>query len=278
VQVAERLLLVTADDFGLTQRTSEACVLAHREGIVTAVSVLGNGADTERSFELLRAAPTLAVGAHLALVGEDPPRSSPDAIPSLVDGSGALRPSWRELLRDLGRGRVDLADVRTELDAQLTWLGASVDQLTHVNLHQHLQLWPSIGAITLDLAREHGISFVRTPTSRAPGPRGLAIRRLAARFRGACRRAGLATTDGFAGLDEAGGGDSAQFERALQIKGTSLELNLHPGVAVDPDRDRFAWGYAWSSELSLLCDRASHAAVAENGWGLATPGQIIARA
>lgn len=38
-----RKLVVTADDFGLTRATSAAIIEAHRNGIVTAVSVLGNG-------------------------------------------------------------------------------------------------------------------------------------------------------------------------------------------------------------------------------------------
>ena len=268
---------VTADDFGLTPATSEACVLAHQEGVVTAVSLLGNGAATEASLELLRSAPDLAVGAHLALVGEDPPRSAPNAIPSLVDSSGALRLTWREFLRDLARGRVDLAHVRIELDAQLGWLAESVDQLSHVNLHQHLQLWPSIGALTIDLAQEHGIGFVRTPTSDARGPRGVAIRHLTGRFRGACRRAGLATTDGFAGLDEAGGWNADALDRALlRSAGGSLELNLHPGPPGDSDRDRFAWGYAWGDELALLLDPVTRERIAAGGWTLARPSDVVA--
>ncbi|WP_421120411.1 ChbG/HpnK family deacetylase [Aquihabitans daechungensis] len=104
----------------------------------------------------------------------------------------------------------------------------------------------------------------------------MAIRRLAARFRRACRRAGVATTDQFAGLDEAGGWDTEQLDRVLQASGTSLELNLHPGATDDPDRARFAWGYEWGGELELLCAPATREAVRRSGWDLATPGEVAA--
>ena len=34
----------------------------------------------------------------------------------------------------------------------------------------------------------------------------------------------------------------------------SVEINTHPGAAVDPERARFAWGYRWGEELEVLRD------------------------
>ena len=274
IGVAARVLVVTADDFGLTTATSQACIEAHRHGMVSAVSVLGNGAAVDETADLLRSAPDLSVGAHLAIVGEDPPRSPPGSVPTLVDAAGAFRPSWREVVRDAALGRIDPADVRRELDAQLTWLAEVVGPLEHVNLHQHLHLWPSIGAVTIDLARAHGIGFVRTPSSSSRGPRGIGVRRLAERLRRSCREAGLATTDGFAGLDEAGAWQGEQLRRALRSPASSMEVNLHPGATDDPERERFDWGYAWSAELQLACDADVRSTAEASGWVLAGPAAL----
>ena len=41
--VAQRVLVVVADDFGLTPGVSDGVLRAHRHGIVTTTSVLANG-------------------------------------------------------------------------------------------------------------------------------------------------------------------------------------------------------------------------------------------
>ena len=70
---ATRLLIVNADDFGLTDGVCRAIVRAHREGIVTSTSALAVGPAFHRCASMLDDVPELGVGVHLAAVGEDPP-------------------------------------------------------------------------------------------------------------------------------------------------------------------------------------------------------------
>ena len=63
---------------------------AHLDGVVTSTSVLAVGRAFEGAATMLRATPTLDVGAHLALVGEDPPLLPAREIPTLVDADGAF--------------------------------------------------------------------------------------------------------------------------------------------------------------------------------------------
>ena len=65
-------LIVTADDVGLHRGMTEGTIRAHSEGIVTACSVVANGAAFEHAVERLRDMPALAVGVHLSLVEERP--------------------------------------------------------------------------------------------------------------------------------------------------------------------------------------------------------------
>src|SRR5687768_4367037 len=65
-------LIVTADDVGLHPGMTEGAIRAHREGIVTACSVVANGAAFEDAVSRLREVPSLEVGVHLALVEERP--------------------------------------------------------------------------------------------------------------------------------------------------------------------------------------------------------------
>lgn len=270
-----RLLLVTADDFGLTPGMSQAIIEAHRSGIVTAVSVLGNGPATLPTLSLLDDVPDLEVGVHVALVGEDPPLSPAYSIPTLVDRKGRLPTSWRLLLADLVRRRIDPDDIRRELDAQVALVRSGGHRLTHLNLHQHVHLWPSVRPLVLEAAVAHDIGYVRTPRSLRRSPSGLFIRALARPLAATLASADLSTSDRFLGLDEAGawGGDS--LRRALAtVRGAVVEVNVHPGATQDPARDRYRWGYQWGEELAALVDPSTREVVGRAGFRLTGPSAV----
>jgi len=267
--------VVTADDFGLTPGTSQAILEAHRSGIVTAVSVLGNGPATLATLNLLDDVPDLEVGVHVALVGEDPPLSPAHTIPTLVDRKGRLPTSWRRLLSDLIRRRIDPDDIRTELDAQVALVGSGDHRLTHLNLHQHVHLWPSVRPLVLEAAAAHDIAYVRTPRSSRRSPSGLAIRALARMLATSLASADLATSDRFLGLDEAGAWDGDSLRGALAtVQGSVVEVNVHPGAPEDSARDRYRWGYQWGSELAALVDPSTRAVASRAGFRLAGPSAV----
>ena len=93
------LLIVNADDYGLTEATSRAILDCHDHGVVTSTSVLTLAPGFDRTAAWLTDHPGLGVGVHLALVGEDPPLLSSSEIPTLVDEAGRLPISWREFSR-----------------------------------------------------------------------------------------------------------------------------------------------------------------------------------
>src|SRR3954465_2374224 len=84
---AEIRLVVNADDFGMSPPISNGILRAHRDGIVTSTSLLGNCADLDQARTLLAGAPNLGVGVHLALVG-GAPVSDPASVPSLIGAGG----------------------------------------------------------------------------------------------------------------------------------------------------------------------------------------------
>ena len=258
-----RLLIVNGDDFGLTPGVSRGIVDAYRKGVLRSTSMLAVAPAYELAASLATSgdADGLGIGAHLALVGEDPPLLSAREVPSLVDRRGAFASSWRAFLPRAAAGRVDLDDVRRELTAQLDRLGTVGVSLTHVDTHQHLHLWPPVGRVVLDLARTRGIPAVRLTRSNATGPVGLAVRRLARRLGRAAAAGGVSHPDQFAGLDEAGhldrptllGAVAGVAARLNAAGGTSAEIGCHPGRAEDPERRRYRWGYDWPAELDALC-------------------------
>lgn len=267
-------LIVSADDFGLTDGVCRAVLHGHRHGMVTATSLLAVGRSFELAARMLADHPGLDAGAHLAIVGEDPPLLTAREIPTLVDRRGAFPLSYRTVVARGATGRLDPDDVRREFTAQLDRIAAAGVAISHLDTHQHTHLWPSVAAVVVDLAVERGVPSVRTPGSARLLPVGAPVNLLAARLRRRIARAGLLTTTAYAGLDEAGAMDAAavtgaltRLTGALPASGGTVEINTHPGEAGDPDLGRFDWGgYRWSDELAMLDDPAVRARTIALGY------------
>lgn len=261
------VLIVNADDYGLTDGISEGILKAHDSGIITSTSVLVLG----RSFS--RAAPMLAncdigIGVHLAAVGEDPPLLAATEIPTLVDDRGRLVPTWCGFVGRAAVGLIDPADVEREFRAQLEAVTALGLRVTHVDTHQHLHLWPSVGKVVVGLARAYGIKAIRVPRSASP-INGPAIDHLAQRLADAASAAGLAHPEWSAGLDQAGRLHGPRLQQTiadLGRRGCDAELGCHPGD--DRDTFRYRWGYDWLQELAAFSSAGARHWVDQAGFRL----------
>lgn len=244
-------LVVTADDAGLHPGMTEGAIRAHRDGIVTACSIVANGRAFDDAVTRLREVPSLEVGIHLALVEER----------ALTTGEPMPKNYLRFLL---SRRRVD---VERELRAQIERVLATGLLVTHINGHQHLHLLPSLFPLVTRLAAEYGIGYVRTVDDR--GGEAPVFRRAAVGILSALgRRAGAARTT--IGVMEAGRLTVPVLLRLLEHVEGDTELVTHPGVAVTG----YDWRYAWDEETSALCDPRVRAALDAHGIVLAAPSAI----
>jgi predicted glycoside hydrolase/deacetylase ChbG (UPF0249 family) len=268
------LLIVNADDYGLTEGISHGILRAHREGIVTSTSVLAIGPAYPKMAPLLVHHPLLGVGVHLAAVGEDPPLLCRAEVPTLFDRRGRLFETWRPFLLRCAAGRVDPEDLHREFTAQLLLVRELGIPITHLDAHQHLHLWPSICRVVLDLARRFQIPAVRVPRLRAPTVTGAGVTVLGRLLARRAAQAGLRFPTDAVGIECAGKLDPGVLGRVLgrlRAHGAgTVELTVHPGEDDDPDRDRYRWGYHWHRELESLIGAAAHQAVAQHGFTLGT--------
>jgi predicted glycoside hydrolase/deacetylase ChbG (UPF0249 family) len=269
-----RLLIVNADDYGLTERISAGILRAHREGIVTSTSVLAIGPAWPKVADRLANHDGLGVGVHLAAVGEDPPLLSAREVPTLVDGRGRLNESYKGFVARMAAGRVDPDDLRREFTAQLEAVVDAGVPVGHLDAHQHLHLWPPVGRVVLDLASRFGIPAVRVPRYRGPSPLALGVTVLGRRLARRAATAGLRFPADGTGIEVAGRLDHRRLPAALAALAAggaaAVELAVHPGEHDDPDRHRYDWGYRWAEELDVLTADVARQAVARHGFTLAT--------
>ncbi|HVG25421.1 MAG TPA: ChbG/HpnK family deacetylase, partial [Thermoanaerobaculia bacterium] len=166
--MSPRRLIVTADDVGLHRGMTEGAIRAHRQGIVTACSVVASGAAFDDAVARLRDVPSLEVGVHLALVEERSltglrmPKKYTSFVPLYV-------------LRAIGIGAIE-----RELRAQVERVLQTGLRVTHLNGHQHLHLLPRVFAVVARLACEHAIPYVRIVDDHGGAARGVAMAALSA--------------------------------------------------------------------------------------------------
>jgi predicted glycoside hydrolase/deacetylase ChbG (UPF0249 family) len=249
--VSARTLIVTADDVGLHPGMTAGAIRAHREGIVTACSIVANGIAFDDAVSRLREIPTLEVGVHLTLVEERPltairfPKKYTSFLPLYLARAISLR------------------DIERELRAQIERVRNAGLRVTHLNGHQHLHLLPRVFGVVRRLASEYGIGYVRIVDDRGGTERALSMRALSALGRKA-RTAGL-TNDRSIGVAIAGHLDDV-IPLLDHVQGIT-ELVTHPGMNVDG----YAWGYDWDRETRALCDPRLREELARRMIRLAAP-------
>jgi predicted glycoside hydrolase/deacetylase ChbG (UPF0249 family) len=272
----KRVLIVNADDYGLTAGVSRAILRGHREGIITSTSALAVGPAFAATAPLLADLPELGVGAHLAAVGEDPPLLSAREIPTLVDARGHFDLSWSRFLRRAALRRIDPADVEREFTAQVDCIVDTIGagRLTHLDTHQHLHLWPSVGTVLLRLAKRYDVPAARATSALSVGPKALGVRVLGRRFTARASRVGVQVPAAFAGFDDGGRLAVDRLVDVIAQLGASgaatAEIGIHPGEHGDADLARYEWGYRWGDELDALLSDRARAAVEAAGFTLGT--------
>ena len=161
----QTLLVVNADDFGQSPGTSRGIVRAHREGVVTSTSVLGNCEDVAGVAALLAEAPELGVGVHLTLVGGRPVAPAV-SLPTLTNADGGFPAHAEDFFKSWMRGRVEVSEMEREFDAQISRLRDAGVRPDHVNTHRHLGFVPAVGRAMETVARKHGIPGIRSAVER----------------------------------------------------------------------------------------------------------------
>jgi hopanoid biosynthesis associated protein HpnK len=252
-------LIVTADDFGAAIEVNQAVERAHRDGILSAASLMVSGAAAADAVARAKAMPSLRVGLHLVLV-EGKPVLPAGKVPDLVDATGQFR-------TDMARAGAAMfflpkvrEQLRAEIEAQFAAFAATGLKLDHVNAHKHFHLHPTIARFMVEGAKAHGARGARVPLEpqgvlarieprKASGVVALTTpfaRALQARF----RKAGIAAPDQVFGLAWSGAMTTPRLAGLLENLPDGLtEIYTHPATG---PYSGSAPGYQYEAELDAL--------------------------
>jgi hopanoid biosynthesis associated protein HpnK len=262
-------VIVTADDFGLSVPVNEAVERAHREGILTATSLMVAEPAAEDAIRRARALPRLGVGLHVVVVCGRP-ILSPDQLPDLVGPDGMFtadlaRAGVRYFFHPRARRQLE-----AEIRAQFAAFAASGLPFDHVNAQSHFHLHPTVFGMILRIAREYGSPPIRIPYEpfgpswRATGDlRGLRFANaylLAPWLAMMCARldaGGFAHNDRVLGLSDVGHMTPARVTALLGELGPGVtEVFFHCATGRWPGIDPALTGYQLEDELAALTSPA----------------------
>jgi len=262
-----KYLIVTADDFGAAPEVNAAVEAAHRDGVLTAASLMVAAPAATDAIARARRLPSLRVGLHLVL-SDGRPLLPPSTVSHLVDESGAFRTNLAALGTLIAFSAGARRQVAAEITAQFAAFRDSGLALDHCNAHQHLHLHPVVAELMLSIGHSFGLRAVRVPLER-----GQVLRRLkphthgwsatlalpfALRLRRRVSAAGLAAPDRVFGLRWSGHMTRARLLALVRNLPDGLsEIYLHPATA--PFRGG-GEGYRHREEFEALTDPAVVAA------------------
>ena len=255
-------LVVNADDFGFARDVNAGIVEAHSRGILTAATIMANGAAFDDAVRLARQTPSLDVGCHLVLVQGC----------SAMDGT-PLPETLSGLVRGLALGRVRPYE---ELRAQVLRILEAGIIPTHLDTHKHTHLAPPVLDALARLAGEFKIPWVRRPFDfpmRAAGVPwtktavGRAMGGLRGHFQRVLDRHGCRATDHFAGFGITGRFRTAELVELLRALPEGLtEFMCHPGFCSDELLGcRTRLKQSREEELRALTSPEARRALDENG-------------
>lgn len=269
-----RALIVTADDFGLHPRVNLAVERAHRDGVLTAASLMIGAPAASDAVARARALPQLRVGLHLVLADGDAvaPRAE---IAALLDKDGRFGDN---MVRDgvrfffLPHVRKQLA---REIRAQFEAFAKTGLTLDHVNTHKHFHLHPTVLGLILEIGREYGMRAMRLPFE-VGSP--LWLKPWIARVRAQLDRAGIVHNDYVVGIADSGRMDEAAWLAALgRLPHGVGEIYCHPAMAGDRALSHGMRSYRHADELQALLSPRVAAAIRAAGASLGGFGDVLPR-
>ncbi|WP_323990158.1 hopanoid biosynthesis-associated protein HpnK [Nguyenibacter sp. L1] len=272
-------VIVSADDFGLSEEVNEAIEIAHRDGLLSTASLMVAGPAAADAVARARRLPGLHVGLHLVAI-EGPSVLPHDAIPLLVGRGGQFPGNQLRLGVDYFFRPAVRRQLAAEIEAQFAAFARTGLRLDHANAHKHMHLHPTVGRMMIRTGLRYGLRAVRVPLE-PPEPLiaagtysdslgSAALRRWTGLLRHQARRAGLRTNDWCFGIAWSGHMTADRVAAlAAHLPDGLSEIYFHPATAKNALLNRLMPTYDHQGELAALCSPGVRAGLAHGHATLA---------
>lgn len=150
-----KFLIINADDFGLLPEVNQAIVECFKAGSITSTTLMVNTEGSADAVNLAEENPALGIGFHFNLT-QGKPIEDPKNIPSLANSDGTFY-SRREFEKRSILGQIDRFDIEKEFKKQIEKVNEYNLDITHIDSHHHIHLFPTVFKIVSDYAIKNGL-------------------------------------------------------------------------------------------------------------------------
>ena len=148
-------LCINADDFGMSEDINAGILDCMDYGVVSSCSAMVTESAASQ-VHLLKNDESVSVGLHFTLTGTQ--------TPLFLNKMSPLQLMFQDVL-----GKFSEEELSTEASRQFSLLHSQLGRsLSHIDSHQHIHLLPKVRRVMRHLARNNGISYVRSPRENSP--------------------------------------------------------------------------------------------------------------
>ncbi len=223
-------LIITADDYGLSEDANKSIVECYRRGAVTDISLLAGAEAFGHAVRLARENGINKIGVHLAAAGD-----------------------YKSFFLKYFTGLVNANELYANFKEQIYKVKKSGFKITHLDSHQHVHMVPGIFRMAAELMKEEGIEYARFPleklsfSEKLSNPvgwmRNILLSSACRASRGILAARGIKHNDYFIGHARALRLRREDFFSAISgLKEGLTELGCHPGQHKE--------------ESDVLCDKS----------------------
>ncbi len=279
IENKKNMVIINADDFGITKGVNKAIFELVDAGILTSTSVMSNMPDY---VDIVKLKNKIGISVHFNLtIGR--PVNDPKKIPTLVNEQGCFC-DLSELLKRLRQGQILKQEVEIEFDDQIKRLIDMGVRPDHVDTHESLLKYPFFANIIMEKAKKYSIMAVRTYTprkfdyTRLLNPKRLLISLYLGFQKLRWKYNGFKVADRYEGILKVGI-DYPTAVRTLEDifynlpKGV-LEVGVHPGYCNDNNMILGDYVNEREVELQALMSKEVKNAIEKSRVSLATFGDI----
>ena len=230
------MVIINADDFGMSSNVNQAIGIAFEQNLITSATIMANMPGFDEACAIIHANRLHGrIGLHMTLT-EGPPLTDPIRLcPRLCDSSGQLAGRhgsiWR-LSPDEARG------IEIELTAQIDAVLANGVLPSHFDSHEHFHTQWAVGTIVMRLAHRFNVPAIRLTRNCIPAT-GSLRRMYKMTFNTRLAFAGYAGTAHFGSAMEAAsltrflGPVEIMTHPALDSEGRVIDITSGAGRLVD---------------------------------------------
>ncbi|MBF0290129.1 MAG: ChbG/HpnK family deacetylase [SAR324 cluster bacterium] len=165
-------LIISADDYGLSEGITINILNAFDHGALSSTSMIANGRAFDHAMDEYKKRSGLRLSIHLNFI-EGSPVLPAEQVPLLVDDSGnfchTFLSLWRQYLTSNRQYCHALKDqIQQEMTAQILKIAQCFDSTFQINIdsHLHLHMVPFVFDALLELHNQFSFSYVRLPQER----------------------------------------------------------------------------------------------------------------